>query len=65
MKIFMKPLSSLIFLIVFFSTTLFSQVNLSQPIPIDPNVKIGKLANGLTYYIQKNLKPKKRWNSVL
>src|SRR6476660_5039466 len=60
MKIFIKPLFSLIFLIVFFSPDLFSQVNLNQPIPIDPNVKIGKLPNGLSYYIQKNLKPEKK-----
>ena len=26
-------------------------------IPVDPNVKIGKLANGLTYYIRNNGKP--------
>ena len=30
------------------------------PIPNDPNVKIGKLANGLTYYIRKNTEPKNR-----
>ena len=29
-------------------------------IPNDPNVKIGKLANGLTYYIRKNGEPKNR-----
>lgn len=29
-------------------------------IPNDPNVKIGKLPNGLTYYIRKNTEPKKR-----
>jgi len=29
-------------------------------IPNDPNVKIGKLANGLTYYIRKNVEPKNR-----
>ena len=29
-------------------------------IPNDPNVRIGKLANGLTYYIRKNTEPKKR-----
>ncbi len=29
-------------------------------IPNDPNVKIGKLANGLTYYIRKNTEPNKR-----
>src|SRR5260221_1945346 len=35
----------------------FAQVNLDQPIPADPNVRIGKLSNGLTYYIRKNSKP--------
>jgi zinc protease len=29
-------------------------------IPNDPNVKIGKLANGLTYYIRKNTEPNNR-----
>lgn len=29
-------------------------------IPNDPNVKIGKLPNGLTYYIRKNTEPKNR-----
>ena len=29
-------------------------------IPNDPNVKIGKLPNGLTYYIRKNSEPKNR-----
>lgn len=31
-----------------------------QLIPNDPNVKIGKLPNGLTYYIRKNNEPKNR-----
>ena len=30
------------------------------PIPIDPNVRIGKLENGLTYYIRHNELPEKR-----
>lgn len=30
------------------------------PIPIDPNVRIGKLDNGLTYYIRHNALPEKR-----
>jgi zinc protease len=34
--------------------------NLSQPLPIDPNVKISKLSNGLTYYIRKNSRPEKK-----
>ena len=29
----------------------------SDLIPFDPNVKTGKLKNGLTYYIRKNNKP--------
>lgn len=29
----------------------------NAPLPIDPNVKIGKLKNGLTYYIRNNGKP--------
>ena len=36
------------------------QKNDGNVIPNDPNVKIGKLANGLTYYIRKNTEPKKR-----
>ena len=36
------------------------QINLNAPIPQDPNVRVGKLANGLTYYIRRNEKPEKR-----
>jgi zinc protease len=39
---------------------LSAQVNLSQTLPVDPNVKIGKLSNGLTYYIRKNTKPENK-----
>lgn len=34
--------------------------SLSAPIPRDPAVKVGKLPNGLTYYIRKNEEPKNR-----
>jgi zinc protease len=34
--------------------------NLNSPINNDPNVKIGKLDNGLTYYIRENKKPENR-----
>ncbi|HET8859099.1 M16 family metallopeptidase [Marivirga sp.] len=30
---------------------------LQKPIPLDPNVKVGQLENGLTYYIRQNEKP--------
>lgn len=33
---------------------------LDKTIPVGPQVKVGKLANGLTYYIQKNRKPEKK-----
>lgn len=32
----------------------------SDPIPFDPDVKTGKLSNGLTYYIRKNTKPENK-----
>jgi zinc protease len=35
-------------------------INLTDPLPVGPQVKVGKLANGLTYYIHKNSKPEKR-----
>ena len=35
-------------------------INLNAPIPLDPAVKVGVLANGLTYYIRKNAEPKNR-----
>jgi len=34
--------------------------DLDKPIPADPNIKIGKLDNGMTYYIKYNKKPEKR-----
>lgn len=37
-----------------------SQSTTAKKIPTDPNIKIGKLANGLTYYIRKNVEPKNR-----
>lgn len=35
-------------------------IDLTVPIAVDPNVRIGKLDNGLTYYIRYNKKPEKR-----
>ena len=34
--------------------------NLNALIPFDPTVKVGKLPNGLTYFIRKNAEPKNR-----
>ncbi|MFA4852790.1 MAG: insulinase family protein [Bacteroidales bacterium] len=35
-------------------------LNLKDTLPVDPNVVIGKLDNGLVYYIRKNKKPENR-----
>ena len=42
------------------SVSLFAQNPMMQPLPNDPAVKIGKLDNGLTYYIRKNALPEHR-----
>lgn len=43
-----------------FSLLAQAAVNLSDPIPFDPQVKVGKLDNGLTYFIRQNTRPEKR-----
>ena len=37
-----------------------AQTNLSDPLPIDPKVKVGKLDNGLTFIIRENKKPENK-----
>jgi zinc protease len=39
---------------------LIAQINMEQVMPVDPKVKIGRLPNGLTYYIRHNSLPEKR-----
>lgn len=49
--------------ITLFLNNVFAQTgktNLNELLPVDPKVKIGKLDNGLVYYIRKNAKPEKR-----
>ncbi len=38
----------------------FAQINTNQVMPLDPKVKIGRLSNGLTYYIRQNKLPESR-----
>lgn len=33
---------------------------IDDPLPLDPNVRIGRLENGLTYYIRRNTEPENR-----
>ncbi len=56
----MKTVRLLFLFLCAFSSSTFAQQNLNEKLPIDPNVKIGKLANGLTYYIRQNKKPQQK-----
>ncbi len=56
----MKFLSVFRFLPVIAITITISPSLFSQVLPLDQEVKTGKLANGFTYYIRKNAKPEKR-----
>lgn len=53
-----KHLTSHLWVLFLVATSFaIAQTSETEKIPTDPNVKIGKLANGLTYYIQNNGKP--------
>jgi zinc protease len=56
----MKLFRLFILFLFVLSSSLFAQQNLNDTLPVDPNVKIGKLGNGLTYYIRQNKKPKQK-----
>ena len=55
--------TSMLFLFVLSFSLLFgqtTQIDLTSPLAVDPDVRIGKLDNGLVYYIRYNKKPEKR-----
>jgi len=58
----MKAIKSLITLAfaLLFSVSAYPQIDFSNPAPVDPEIRIGKLQNGLTYFIRKNKEPEKR-----
>src|SRR5258708_27925312 len=56
----MKFLSLIIFFLFISTCSSFGQQNLNDTLPVDPNVRIGKLSNGLTYYIKQNKKPEQK-----
>ena len=49
--------SAVVFGFLFISVGAQAALNLADPIPIGPQVEKGQLANGLTYYLQKNNRP--------
>ncbi|MEY8593585.1 insulinase family protein [Butyricimonas hominis] len=55
-----KRLLTVCALLALLSSSLFAQYDMKAPLPKDPNVRTGKLANGLTYYIRHNAEPKDR-----
>jgi zinc protease len=42
------------------AVTLVQPQELSAPVPVDPQITMGKFSNGLHYYIRNNKKPEKR-----
>src|ERR1039457_4216333 len=57
-RLFFFALSSILLPLVLHAQT--PATDLNSLIPMDPNVRMGKLPNGLTYYIRKNGKPEHR-----
>jgi zinc protease len=41
-------------------SALFSLAVDTDPVPLDPTVRVGRLPNGLTYYLRQNAKPENR-----
>jgi len=58
----MKTIKSLLILVAVFliSVNILAQADLTKSAPIDPEIRFGKLKNGLTYFIRKNNEPEKR-----
>lgn len=51
---------TLSFLFILLSVTGIAQLQPSDPLLLDPKLKIGKLDNGLTFYVRQNKKPEQR-----
>ena len=47
-------------IVLFLFAIVFSVQAFSQPLPLDPAIRMGKLPNGFTYYIRKNTEPENR-----
>ncbi len=61
MLLFRYTKRSFVILLLTFSIGFgFAQTNLTDSLPVDPSIKIGKLENGLTYYIRQNKKPEQK-----
>ncbi len=56
----MKTLRLIILFFIAGSFSVVAQQNLNDKLPVDPQVKVGRLSNGLTYYIRQNKKPEQK-----
>ncbi len=55
-----KLLFSLVFWALIINSVSAQTADMNKPIPPDPNIRTGKLDNGLTYYVKQNSMPEKR-----
>ena len=56
-----KSIFALLFLVVVQTgSALMAQVNTADKMPLDSKLTVGKLENGLTYYIRPNARPEKK-----
>ncbi|MES1240898.1 MAG: insulinase family protein [Acidobacteriota bacterium] len=53
----LRPILALLFLLPGIGYSQTAQTDLSAKLPLDPEVTLGKLPNGLTYYIRRNTLP--------
>lgn len=56
----MKTMLCLFLFLVGTAFPLKSQLKESDPLPVDPAITVGRLPNGMRYYIKRNVKPEKR-----
>ncbi|GAB2619926.1 M16 family metallopeptidase [Belliella aquatica] len=56
----MKNTKIIILMVIWFGSSFSAFAQSDQKVPLDPRVRTGKLANGLTYYVQQNPKPEKK-----
>lgn len=52
--------AAFLFLTLILTLPSFSQLDMNAGLPTDPKLMMGKLSNGLTYYIKENKKPEKK-----
>jgi zinc protease len=55
-----RRLSLIFLLLATAATSLYAAQGLDQPIPVDPQISIGHLSNGVQFYVRTNNKPEHR-----